>query len=79
VRGFLQRKSNNPNKNNDDPKPQSSRRGKEKFAGKSHMGDNKGKPFERGNLKARELDEMPDRSNDITRATELKLGPFIFD
>ena len=63
----------------DDPKPQSSRRGKEKLAGGRFLVENKGKPVERNNLFARELKEMPDHSNEVTRATELKLGPFVFD
>ena len=43
------------------------------------MVQNKGKPIKRGSMLARELEEMPDHSNEVTRATELKLGPFIFD
>jgi hypothetical protein len=51
VRGFLQRKNIDKNKNKDDEaKPQSSRRGKEKLAGGKIMVYNKGKPIERGNL-----------------------------
>ena len=42
--------------------------------------DDKGKAVDsNGNSYARELKEMPDHSNEITRATELKLGPFLFD
>lgn len=62
----------------DDPKPQSSRRGKIKLPG-GNLIDNKGKPVQRENLFARELKEMPDHSNEVTRATELKLGAFVFD
>jgi hypothetical protein len=42
------------------------------------MGDNKGKVVA-GNSYARELQEMPDHSNANTRATEVRLGPFVFD
>ena len=42
--------------------------------------DNKGKAVDsKGNSYARELTEMPDHSNEITRQTELRLGPFDFD
>ena len=42
------------------------------------MAENKGKAVA-GNSYARELQEMPDHSNANTRATEVRLGPFIFD
>lgn len=32
-----------------------------------------------GNSYARELAELPDHSNEATRATEQRLGPFIFE
>lgn len=42
--------------------------------------DDKGKAVDsNGNSYARELKEMPDHSNEITRKTELRLGPFEFD
>lgn len=40
--------------------------------------DNKGKPPLKGSF-AKELKEMPDHSNAATRATEARLGPFVFD
>jgi hypothetical protein len=43
------------------------------------MVENKGKPIMNGNSYAKELDEMPDFSNNQTRATELKMGAFVFD
>jgi hypothetical protein len=43
------------------------------------MVENKGKPISKGNFCAVELKEMPNFSNEATRATELKLGPFVFD
>ena len=42
------------------------------------MGD-KGRPILQGNSYARELREMPDHSNEFTRATEQKMGPFVFE
>jgi hypothetical protein len=39
----------------------------------------KGRPILQGNSYARELKEMPDHSNEKTKATEAKLGPFIYD
>jgi hypothetical protein len=79
VRGFLSRKVNKKAGNNDigDPKPQLSNRSKNKQGGRG-MSDNKGKAVA-GNSYARELLEMPDHSNVNTRATEVRLGPFIFD
>jgi hypothetical protein len=41
--------------------------------------ENRGKPLLNGNSYARELKEMPDHSNEATRQTEARLGPFIFD
>lgn len=41
--------------------------------------ENKGKPILQGNSYAKELAEMPDHSNEATRATEQKLGAFLFD
>jgi hypothetical protein len=47
-----------------------------KLPGGRNMIDNKG----RVDLKnAKELDSMPDVINDFTRATEARLGPFVFD
>jgi hypothetical protein len=77
VRGFLHRKNHNKPMD-EDPKPQSSRRGRNKVPG-GNLIDNKGKPVDSKNLFARELKEMPDHSNEVTRATELKLGGFVFD
>ena len=76
VRGFLSRKIN---KKEDlkDPKPQLSNRSLNKQGGRN-MVENKGNVV-KGNSYARELQEMPDHSNAQTRATEVRLGPFVFD
>lgn len=42
------------------------------------MLNDKGKPSQ-GICYAKELKEMPDYSNASTRATEVRLGPFLFD
>ena len=42
------------------------------------MQNNKGNVV-KGNSYARELNQMPDHSNAQTRATEERLGPFVFD
>jgi hypothetical protein len=78
VRGFLQRKVNKIANDLVEPKPQQSHRSKDKLAGGKQM-ENKGKPLLNGNSYARELKEMPDHSNEATRATENRLGAFIFD
>ena len=80
VRGFLSRKGNNRERNADmgDPKPQLSNRSRNKQGGRNML-ENKGKAVMKGNSYARELQEMPDHSNASTRATEVRLGPFIFD
>ena len=39
---------------------------------------NKGKPIMNGNSQAKVLEEMPDFSNSQTRATELRMGAFVF-
>lgn len=64
-----------------DPKPKlsnRSNRGKINHS-KNNMVYNKGKVQLNGNSYAKELDEMPDLSNSITRATENRLGAFVFD
>ena len=61
-----------------DPKPQHSNRSRNKLPGGKNM-ENKGKPLLNGNSYARELKDMPDHSNEATRATEARLGPFVFD
>ena len=43
------------------------------------MAQNKGRPILQGNSYARELKELPDHSNDATRATEIRLGAFVYD
>ena len=40
---------------------------------------NKGKVIRKGGKQGKELNEMPDHLNDLTRGTEERLGPFIFD
>jgi len=35
--------------------------------------------MQKDNSFARELKEMPDLSNELTKATETRLGPFIFE
>ena len=40
---------------------------------------NKGKANFGANSYAKELNEMPDYSNAATKATEERLGPFVFD
>lgn len=45
-----------------------------KIPGKVNMGECK----ENGSI-AKELTEIPDYSNNATRATEARLGPFVFD
>ena len=79
FRGFLSRKVYKVTNNQDlaDPKPQLSNRSKNKQGGRS-MAENKGKAVT-GNSYARKLQEMPDHSNANTRATEVRLGPFIFE
>ena len=42
------------------------------------MADMKGKPHKDNSL-ARQLPEMPDLSNELTKATETRLGAFMFD
>jgi len=39
----------------------------------------KGKPPDFANSFARELSEMPDYSTSLTRETENRLGPFVFE
>lgn len=46
---------------------------------KNNMAENKGKPIMNGNSYAKELKVLPDHSNEATRATESRLGPFIYD
>ena len=55
-----------------------SNRSRNKQGGRN-MVENKGKYVAKGSSYARELSEMPDHSNASTRATEVRLGPFIFD
>jgi hypothetical protein len=55
-----------------------SKRSNKKMPGGGVMID-KGRPILQGNSYARELKEMPDHSNEKTRATEAKLGPFVYD
>lgn len=45
--------------------------------GGRNLADIKGKP--RDISVARQLDEMPDFSNEQTKATEIRLGPFNFE
>lgn len=78
VRGFLQRKVNKIANDFVDPKPQHSHRSRDKLPGGKKM-ENKGKPLMNGNSYALELKEMPDHSNEATRLTEARLGPFIYD
>lgn len=78
IRGFLQRKVNKIANDFVDPKPKQSHRSREKLPGGKNM-ENKGRPLMKGNSYARELAEMPDHSNEATRATEARLGPFIFE
>jgi hypothetical protein len=59
-----------------DPKPQMSNRGKES---KSAGGGLFQKCANNGLSYAKELAEMPDHSNEATRATESRLGAFLYD
>jgi hypothetical protein len=61
-----------------DPKPPVSYRSRDRIAG-GHKFDDKGKPLPVGSAFIRQLKEMPDFSNEITKATEAKLGQFVFD
>ena len=78
VRGFLSRKANKQSNDFVDPKPLLSKRSNSKMPGGHLLGD-KGRPLLHGNSYARELKEMPDHSNEFTRATESKLDPFVYD
>lgn len=60
-----------------DPHPQVSHRSREKVPGGQFM-QNKGK-LPANSAFVRELKEMPDYLNEITKATEARLGQFIFD
>ena len=76
VRGFLSRKVNKK-EDMKDARPQLSNRSMGKQGGRN-MQNNKGNVV-KGNSYARELNQMPDHSNAQTRATEVRLGPFVFD
>jgi hypothetical protein len=73
MRGFLSRKDIKKGVEMADAKPQLSNRSRNKLPGGRNMIENKGKVV----LKyAKELKEMPELSNPLTKATEVRLGPF---
>jgi hypothetical protein len=76
VRGFLSRKDIKKGNEIADAKPQLSNRSRSKLPGGRNMIENKGKV----SLKyAKELKEVPDFNNSLVKATEERLGPFLFD
>ena len=78
MRGYLQRKLNKIDQDIADPKPQISHRSRDKIAAGRNLAENKGK-LQKENSFARELKEMPNISNELTKETETRLGPFIFE
>ena len=76
IRGFLIRKDIKKGKEIADAKPQVSNRSRSKLPGGRNMLDNKGKV----DIKyAKELELMPDAMNALTKATDARLGAFVFD
>lgn len=76
VRGFLSRKDIKKGNEMADAKPQVSSRSRNKLPGGRNLIENKGRVDLK---KAIEMKEIPDLMNTHTKATELRLGAFVFD
>ena len=80
MRGSLVRKKLKRDKENEDPRPKMSYRGRDVQGGRINFGHNKRiEPGANVNSYAKELKVMPDYSNAATKKTEERLGEFIFD